>query len=78
MFRKILGVLLIIGGIVVGIWLGVFVMFIGGLTQLINAIKNHFDTVPMVWGIVKILCAGFVGWISFFISAIVGWALLQE
>lgn len=60
---KVLGWLLVFIGILVGLYVGLWVMFIGGIIQIVDAVQ--MDPVPgddIAWGIVRILLAGVVGW----------------
>jgi len=72
---KLIGVLVAIAGILGGAYVGIVVLFAGGLIELINAIKNDFEVTGMVWGIVKmIFCelGGLVAWIGITVGAIIG------
>ena len=67
---KLIGVLLMVGGIVLGIWLGVFVMFIGGIIQILNGLPHQtlggivpLNAVAIAIGIAKILFSGAAGWL---------------
>jgi len=64
--KTILGILLILGGIVLGLWLGLWVCFIGGIVGIINAIKapGTVEALTIAWNIVKILFASLAGWLS--------------
>ena len=74
-----LGLLLLVGGIVLGIWLGIFVMFIGGIAQVINAIKaSPVDAMGIAIGLAKFFFASVVGWFSAIVVAGTGIALIQS
>jgi len=65
MIRNLLGLLLVIGGIILGLWLGVYIMFIGGIVQLINAVKaTPVEAMGIAIGITRIIFAGLVGWVA--------------
>lgn len=77
--NKILGILLILASIVIGIWLGIFVMFIGGIIEIIQSFQaNPINAYGVGWGLIKFLCSGFVGWLSFGILFGFGAALLDS
>lgn len=38
--KKIIGILIAIAGIALGIYVGVWLMFIGGIVQIVNSIKS--------------------------------------
>lgn len=62
---KVLAVLLVIAGIVLGIWLGLVVMFIGGIIQFIHGVQaTPASGHDMSWGIARFLCASFVGFVA--------------
>ena len=77
------GILLILLGIVLGLYVGGYLLFIGGLVQFFTAMKILFvsgiaalDVMALVIGIVKVLVAGAVGWLIFLFCIIVGTAFL--
>ena len=60
--NKILGVLLIIVGIAVGLYVGLWVMFAGGIIQIVTALQAPIaQASEIAVGILKIICAGIVG-----------------
>lgn len=74
---KILGVLLIIGGIIAGLWIDIKILLIGGIMQALNGLdatphNNHDIAV----GIVKVLCAGVGGFVTV-IAIIAGVCLIM-
>lgn len=77
---KILGVLLIITGIVLGFYLGVWVMLIGGIITLVSQIpefgNGNVDGITIGIGILKIMFASLVGWVGGIIPIVVGFGLL--
>ena len=75
--KELIGVLLIICGIVLGVYLGVFVMFIGGIFQILHSI-SPFIANGVGYGILKIIFASFVGSISALVLIIPGKALLDS
>ena len=58
----ILGVLLIIGGVAGAAYIGIWLMFVGGIVDIIEQIRAEvLEPIVVVVGIVKILFAGVVG-----------------
>ena len=58
--RKLGGVLLILAGIALGIWLDVFVFLIGGINEVTAGFAANPDNVhQIVWGFIR--CIGFTG-----------------
>lgn len=76
--KTIIGVLLMIFGAILGLYLGIWICFIGGIVQLIEAIKiMPVDALSIAVGIVRIVSSSVVGWLSFIICAGVGRALID-
>jgi hypothetical protein len=74
-FKFWTGICLIIAGIVLGIYLGVIVLFIGGITQIAEQVKLEvIDGGVIAWGILKILSATTLGFLSAFMLIIPGFA----
>ena len=64
-FPKIVGVLLVILGFLLGAYLGVWVCFIGGIVGFINEIKAvETNSMTVAISIAKVLFSGLVGWVS--------------
>lgn len=72
--KQVFGLLLIVVGVFVGLYVGGYICLIGGITDLITAAKAETVIAADVgWAIGKIVLAQFVGVISaslFFIPAI--------
>lgn len=84
---KLIGILLIISGAVLGLYFGVWVCFVGGIVQVITEGSKLFQTAqplqipanPMyiAFGIIRIVSAALVGWVTFLICAFVGSFFLE-
>lgn len=73
---RFLGWLSIIGGIVLGTYIGIWVLLIGGITQIINNL-NPINALEIAIGIVRIMfCA--VGWIPTYFGIVIGTKILEE
>ena len=72
------GVGLMIAGIVVGLYVGVWLCFIGGIVQIVNEINagTPVEAMNIALGIVRILFAGLCGWLAGFVLFIPGMILL--
>lgn len=71
--KTILGILLIIAGILGGLYVGGWLMFIQSIMQACNALDNHTLTATIVgWTIVKCMFASFVGGIIAYIGIVLG------
>lgn len=66
--KTLLGVLGVIAGIILGLYVGVWVCFIGGilglLTSLIALVGGQLLTGLIGWSIIKIIFAGIAGYLS--------------
>lgn len=60
-------------GILLGLYLGIWVMFIGGIVQLIESIKSvPVSALGIACGIARIVFCAVVGWASFFLVSGMG------
>lgn len=60
--KKVIGIILIIIGVVLGLYLGLWQMFIGGILAIAKAIDGNSLTATLVaWNVVKILLASPIG-----------------
>ena len=74
---KLVGWVLIIGGVALGIYVGVWVMFIGGIVQLIDAVKaTPVDALHTACGIARIIFSGLTGWCVGAFSVTIGMMFL--
>jgi hypothetical protein len=65
MIKIILGLLMVLGGIVLGVYVGGWVCFIGGIVDVINAIKaDDIEAIKIAIGVFKFCFAGVIGTIS--------------
>ena len=63
--KTTIGIILMVGGVGVGLYVGVYLMFIGGIIDIVDYIKDGLaNNSLLIWGIVKIVFAQFVGAIS--------------
>jgi hypothetical protein len=76
---KVLGVLLILAGIGIGLYFGVWWAFVGGIIQIIEQVRaEHLDAMMVATGIAKVMFAGLIGWGAGAICLIPGAALLNR
>jgi hypothetical protein len=74
--KSVVGVALIVLGIVVGLYVGFWVMFIGGIIQIINGITPVVVAKDIAIGVARIVGAGLVGWLSAMIFVATGYTLI--
>lgn len=62
-FLKILGVLLIVGGIVGGIW--IVILLVGGIKQIVAGLSTTpMDGSSIAWGVVDLVIMGVSGFVA--------------
>ncbi len=62
--NTIIGIIIIIAGVLIGLYVGVWLCYINGIIDIIQQIRApEFSTLAVVWGVTKILFAGLFGWI---------------
>lgn len=79
---KLLGVIFAIFGICLGVYTGFWVMFVGGIVEIIDAAKAPVTDAAIIgWAILKIIFASFVGgiiaWIGIAIGAAFGFSSVK-
>ena len=75
--RAFWGITLILLGIGLGVYFGIFVLFIGGIFQFISGL-SPFDVSDVGWGIIKVVLSGLVGWGTFGVLTAAGVVVLSE
>lgn len=77
--KTVLGVLLMVAGVVVGLYVGVYLMFIGGIIQFIDGVKaDPVNSSDIAWGALRFIGAWITGWVSFLILFIPGLAMVAD
>jgi len=76
---KIVGALMIALGVVVGLYLGIWWMFIGGIVQIIEQVRAvDMSAGAVAIGVARVFFAGFVGYASAALLIIPGILLLDD
>jgi len=75
--KILIGSLLIIIGVVAGVWIGVWWGFVGGIVDVIEAVRAT-ELVAMAVGVAKVMFAGLIGFVSFVLFAMPGLALMED
>ena len=76
---RIAGLVLLLAGIALGLYVGVWLCLIGGIVQIIEAAKaTPVHSLHVALGIVRLIFAGPAGWISFFAVGGTGWFMLTK
>lgn len=72
--KKIIGILIAIVGIALGIYVGVWLMFVGGIVQIVNSI-NPINGLGIALGIARIVfceVGGLIAWLGIVIGPAIG------
>jgi uncharacterized membrane protein len=75
---KFLGFFVCLGGVVLGLYLGAYLCLVGGIIQVIQSATPTVHADGVAWGVLRVLAAGPIGWISFWLCAVVGIAMMTE
>ena len=76
--RNAIGILLMVAGVAFGVYVGVWLLFIGGIVQIIDAIQaTPISGVDLGIGILRILFAGAAGVVTAFVAVFPGYAMLK-
>jgi hypothetical protein len=75
--KNVIRLLIILLSIVLGLYVGVWLMFVGGIIQIIQSAITPINALGIALGLLRVVCASFVGWLSFYIGAIVGVSFLN-
>lgn len=77
--KQIIGFILVIAGVIFGVWAGLWWAFIGGIVDVISAIRApEFIAMDVAIGVAKVMFAGAIGSISALIAILPGWAMIQD
>jgi len=71
--NQIIGTILMIAGIILGLYIGLYLCFIGGIMGLITEIRaEELNNIKIIINIAKIIFAGTLGTLIFYFLAILG------
>lgn len=77
--KETLGIIIFMAGILASLYLGIWVMFVGGIANLIDIIKTgDFESIIIAKNIAKIIFAGTCSFIGIYISAFIGSLLINK
>ena len=76
--KVILGAFLTLAGISLGVYVGFWLMFVGGILDIVEQVKGSMELLPIGFGILKIVFAYFTGLLAGAVLLVPGWALLLE
>ena len=76
--KKWFGLVLIVIGVIFGLYIGIWVCFIGGIIDIIEQIRaTNLEAMSVAWGVAKIVFAGFFGVISGGIIVFIGYVVME-
>ena len=76
--KTVIGILMVLGGVVLGLYLGLWVCFVGGIVGIIEAIRApEVIAMDVAISVVKIIFAAAVGQISALFLVIPGLAIIK-
>ena len=77
--KAILGVLMIIAGVAFGVYAGLWWAFIGGIVDVISAIRApELVAMNIAIGVAKVMFAGVIGGVCGLVAVAPGYALLYS
>lgn len=78
--KRVLGIILLIGGIILGFYIGIWKCFVLGIVGIIDAIRSPeaITSMQLAISITKVLFAGFFGWAMGIIPAAIGFYFIVE
>lgn len=75
---KIVGLLMMIAGVLFGVYAGFWWAFIGGIVDVISAVRApELDAMSIAIGIMKVMFAGLIGFGTAFVCVLPGYALIN-
>lgn len=76
--RNAVGVILMIVGLALAVYAGLWWAFIGGIVQVIDAAKaTPVQSLDIALGLARVVCAGFIGGITAIVAVFPGYAMLK-
>lgn len=77
--REILGLVMMVAGLGVGLYMGVWWAFIGGIVQVIQEIRaENLEALNVAFGIARVIFAAVIGWLSAIVLLFPGWLMLKD
>jgi len=77
-FFIVMGILVMLFSAVVGIYVGVWLCFIGGIMDIVNGFNhNPMEAFTIAIGVAKFFFSGVAGWLSFLVGVAIGRGLIE-
>ena len=78
MIKKVIGGIIIAIGVVLALYAGVWLMFVGGIMGIATAIQfGNIVATVIAWNLIKVFLASFIGSSIFIIGYIIGMGLIE-
>jgi hypothetical protein len=77
--RNAIGIAMMVAGLALGLYVGLWLCFIGGIVQIVEAVKaDPISAMDIAIGIVRIMAAGVAGVLTAFVAVFPGYAMLKD
>jgi len=77
--KVVFGILLILSGIILGLYVGIWLMVVGGIIQVVEAFQvDPVNSVGIAWGVVRVFFASIAGWFASVVLIIPGVGLVSN
>lgn len=77
--KTLIGLLLVLGGVALGLYVGLWLMLVGGIVEIVRSIQaDHLDGLRLALGIVRVIFANAVGVICGVVLIAPGAALMKD
>jgi len=70
--RTYIGIAIGVLGLILALYLGIWVLFIGGIVQVINAVKGDVNALSIALGLLRMMSAFAVGFFTFLFIGVIG------
>lgn len=76
--KTVIGLIMMLGGVILGLYMGIWWAFIGGIVQVIQEIRaEDLHALNVAIGVAKIIFAAFIGWVSAAVLLLPGWIMIK-
>ena len=76
---KFIGILVILAGVLLGLYVGLWVCFIGGIIAVVEAFKHTpVESLDVALGIVRVVGSSFCGAMTFFFCAMISAVFFKD
>ena len=77
--KPIIGFIMIIFGVLLGLYVGIWVCFVGGIVQIIEQIRaEQLIAMKVAIGIARVFFAGLIGTLCAYVFVIPGWIMIDS